>query len=362
MFADTTPPAQADRRFRRRWAAMRTIALVVCLAGLAQATGGAAQEVRDRARVTVRGTVVDAVTGEPVAGAVVVVVGADVRLESDDNGQFTITRIPVGFYKLELSHPGYHAFLDDFTVLGSGEFATAMDPIAYLADGLMTGITGVVRDAANGRPVVGATVWTAAAPQAAQTDGRGRFTFTRLYPGQHLVEFSHLAYESRADSIGVEYGRMSNIRVSLSADPVRLDPIEVSVERRDIVLEQAGFYDREAIGFGKFLDRDDLEKRPPGRVSDLFAGLAGVSLIAGPTGQRQVILNAGRYRREPCFPRVVLDDMIVGGGPLQPAQLDVLLMRSAIAGVEVYTTTAGIPIKYGGTGSSCGVIVIWTRR
>lgn len=155
---------------------------------------------------------------------------------------------------------------------------------------------------------------------------------------------------------------MSNIRVSLSADPVRLDPIEVSVERRDIVLEQAGFYDREAMGFGRFLDRDDLEKRPPGRVSDLFAGLAGVSLIAGPTGQRQVILNAGRYRREPCFPRVVLDDMIVGGGPLQPAQLDVLLMRSAIAGVEVYTTTAGIPIKYGGTGSSCGVIVIWTRR
>ena len=165
MFDDTTPPAQADRRTRRRGAAMRTVAPIVCLAGLAQATGGAAQEVRDRARVTVRGTVVDAVTGEPVAGVVVAVVGADVRLESDDNGQFTITRIPVGFYKLELSHPGYHTFLDNFTVLGSGEFATAMDPIAYLADGLMTGITGVVRDAANGRPVVGATVWTAARPR-----------------------------------------------------------------------------------------------------------------------------------------------------------------------------------------------------
>ena len=370
MFEGTTPPARPPRwrrrrhahRTLRRIAVLRAVAPLVCLAGVVWTPGSAAQEVRDRPLVTVRGTVVDAVTGEPLAGVVVVVAAADVRLESDDSGRFTITRIPVGAYKLELSHPGYRTFVDDFTVLGSGEFATAMEPVAYLEDGLMTGITGVVRDAVDGSAVVGATVWTAAAPQATETDGRGRFTFTRLYPGRHLVQFSHLGYATRADSIGVEYGRMSNIRVSLSADPVWLDPIEVSVERRDIVLEQAGFYHREAIGFGKFLDRDDIEKRPPGRMSDLFAGLAGVTLVAGPNGRRNVMLNAGRYRSAPCFPRVVLDDMIVGGGSSLPADLDILLTRSALAGVEVYTRTAGIPVKYGGTGSSCGVIVIWTRR
>jgi len=368
MFQGTTPPARAHRRWRLRLAqsaqrwfpALRAVAPLACAAGLAWAAGGAAQEVRDRPLVTVRGTVVDAVTGEPLAGVVVVVDGADVQLESDDNGRFTITRIPIGAYKLGISHPGYQAFVDDFTVLGSGEFATALQPIEFLEDGLMTGITGVVRDGVDGRPVAGASVWTAAAPQATQTDGRGRFTFTRLYPGQHLVRFSHLGYATRADSIAVEYGRMSNIRVLLSADPVRLDPIEVSVERRDIVLEQAGFYRREAIGFGQFLDRDDLEMRPPGNMSDLFTGLAGVTLVAGPTGQRHVMLSAGRNRR--CFPRVVLDDIVVGGGSSLPAELDVLLMRSAIAGVEVYTRTAGIPIQYGGTGSSCGLIMIWTRR
>ena len=332
------------------------------LPALAWATAGAAQEVRDRALVTVRGTVLDAVTGQPVAGVLVVVAGADVRIESDDAGRFTLSRIPVGAYKLELSHPGYRTSRDDFTVLASGEFATAMEPIEYLADGLLTGIIGVVRDGLDGSPVVGATVWTAAAPQATQTDGRGRFGFTRLYPGQHLVQFSHLGYVPRADSIGVEYGRMSNVRVALSVDPVRLDPIEVSVERRDIVLQDAGFYDREAMGFGKFLDRDDIEKRPPGKLSDLFAGLAGVTLVRDATGQQHVMLNAGLYKLWPCFSRVVLDDMFVGGGSRQPAELDILLARSAIAGVEVYTRTAGIPIKYGGNGSPCGVIVIWTRR
>ena len=343
--------------------ALGTVALLLCLPALAWATAGAAQEARDRALVTVRGTVVDAVTGQPVAGVLVVVAGADVRLESDDAGRFTLTRIPVGAYKLELSHPGYRTSLDDFTVLASGEFATAMEPIEYLADGLLTGIFGVVRDGVDGSPVVGATVWTAAAPQPTQTDGRGRFSFTRLYPAQHLVQFSHLGYVPRADSIGVEYGRMSNVRVALSVDPVRLDPIEVSVERRDIVLENAGFYYREAIGFGKFLDRDDIEKRPPGKMSDLFAGLAGVTLVRDPRspGQRHVMLSAGRDRG--CFPRVMLDDVMVGGGGwAEPAQLDVLLSRSALAGVEVYTRTAGIPSRWGGTLGACGVIVIWTRR
>ena len=339
------------------------MALLPCLAaGLAWPTDSAAQETRERPLVTVRGTVVDAVTGQPLPGVLVVVEGSNVRLESDEAGRFTITQIPAGTYKLELSHPGYRTSLDDFTVLASGDFALGMEPIEYLADGLMTGVFGVVRDGVDGSPVVGATIRTAAAPQPTQTDGRGRFMLTRLYPGQHLVEFSHLGYVTRADSIGVEYGRMSNVRVSLSADPVRLDPIEVSVERRDIVLQDAGFYNREAIGFGKFLDRDDIEKRPPGKMSDLFAGLAGVTMVRDPRspGQRHVMLNAGRDKG--CFPRVILDDVIVGGGSSQPAQLDVLLHRSALAGVEVYTRTAGIPSRYGGTGAACGLIAIWTRR
>ncbi len=333
------------------------------LPALAWATGSAAQEARDRPLVTVRGIVFDAVTGQPVAGVLVVVTGADVRLESDEAGRFTISRIPVGSYRLELSHPGYRTSRDDFTVLGGGEFATAMEPIEYLADGLLTGIIGVVRDGVDGSPVVGATIRTLAAPQPTQTDGRGRFSLTRLYPGQHHVQFSHLGYVTRADTIGVEYGRMSNVRVSLSVDPVRLDPIEVRVERRDIVLQDAGFYHREAMGFGKFLDRDDIEKRPPGKLSDLFAGLAGVTLVRDPRspGQKHVMLSAGRDRG--CFPRVMLDDVMVGGGGwAEPAQLDFLLSRNALAGVEVYTRTAGIPSRWGGTLGACGVIVIWTRR
>ncbi len=219
----------------------------------------------------------------------------------------------------------------------------------------------MVRDGLDGSPLVGATVWTAGAPHWTLTDERGRFSSSELYPGQHLVQFSYLGYVTRADTIRVEYGRLTNVRVSLSVDPVELDPIEVSVEKRQAVLQDEGFYERESKGFGRFLVREDIEKRAPGKMSDLFAGLPGVTLVRDPrTGQRYVMLGGGRFTD--CFPRVVLDNRIVGAGGDQPAQIDMLLSRDVVAGVEVYTRSAGVPMRYGGTGSACGVIMIWTGR
>ncbi len=342
---------------------MRAVALLVSLSALAWGTGSAAQEVRDEDLVAVKGTVIDVVTGQPLPGVLVVVEGADVQAESDDAGQFTLARIPVGAYKLELSRDGYRTSLHQFAVLNSGEFVTSMEPMDHSAEGLLTGIAGVVTDGVDGRPMVGATVWTADPSRWTRTDGRGRFSFTELDPGLHILQFSFLGYVTRADSIRVEYGRLTNARVSLSADPIQLDPIEVSVERREIALQDAGFYERKAMGFGKFVDREDIQKRAGGTLTDLFTGIPGVRFAQDPdTGRRYVMLSGGVGNFQDCFPRVMLDDNMVAPGGDQPAQLDVLLSRSAVAGVEVYTRSAGVPVRYSGLGSSCGVIVIWTRR
>ena len=340
------------------------MALLVSLPVLAWATGSAAQEAPDRSLVTVRGIVFDAVTGQPLAGVLVVVAGSNVRLESDDAGRFTITQIPAGTYRLELSRPGYRTSLDDFTVLASGEFATFLEPIGYLADGLMTGIFGVVRDGIDGSPVVGATIRTLASPQPTQTDGRGPFQLDEAVsrPTSRRVLSSGVRDQGRLDWCRV---REDEQRPRLALGRPRAAGSDRSQRRaaRHRPGERRDSTTARPMGFGKFLDRDDIEKRPPGKMSDLFAGLAGVTLVRDPRspGQRHVMLSAGRDRG--CFPRVMLDDVMVGGGGwAEPAQLDVLLSRSALAGVEVYTRTAGIPSRWGGTLGACGVIVIWTRR
>ncbi len=199
---------------------------------------------------------------------------------------------------------------------------------------------------------------------------RGRFALDDLAPGVHLVRFAQLGYATRTDTIAVQPGRVTNARVSLSADPVELDPIEVTVERREIALQAAGYYNRAAEGFGEFIDREEIENRRPSEMTDVFSRLPGVEIFADPDnplekyvvlrGGRQASLVSGPYRR--CFPRVVLDGLVINRGGDEPAQLDRLLDPAAVAGVEVFPTSSGVPAQYGGVGSSCGVILIWTRR
>ncbi len=344
-------------------------ALLLALTLLPAAGKAAAQELIWQ-EVTISGVVVDAVTGAPIQGVTVVLSGAGFRMQTDMYGRFTLSRIRVGSYQLALSHPGYQPSVGDFAVMRGGEFVTAMEPVNTSDDELLTGIIGVVSDGADGRPVGGATVRSATAGRGMITDPRGGFALNELSPGLHVVEFTQLGYVTRTDSIQVIPDRVTNVRVSLSADPVQLDPIEVTVERREIALQAVGFYRRQEEGFGDFIDRQEIEQRGPAQMTDLFSRLAGVELFADPGNalERYVVLRAGRqstftsgsYQR--CFPRVLLDGVVVNRGGDQPAMLDHLIDPAAVVGVEVFQSSSGVPAQYGGTGSSCGVIVIWTRR
>jgi hypothetical protein len=74
------------------------------------------------------------------------------------------------------------------------------------------------------------------------------------------------------------------------------------------------------------------------------------------------------FNSEPgrCFPAVWIDGQLVaegsaGPGGGGPAWIDQLIQPEQIAGIEVYNSTASIPVQYN-LFSACGVIVIWTRH
>ena len=344
--------------------------------------------------VSITGQVVDGVSGDPIPGVAVTFAprGSDpqpgLELETDSAGQFTVPSIAVGSYRLELAHPLYNPAVGDFTVMRAGGFVTTMQPVVHGDGELLTGIVGVLTDAQAGDLLSGVSVRTGQEETGAFTDMRGEFLFDQLVPGQHVLEFSMIGYAPRADTIRVTAGRVTNVRVSLSLDPVALEPIEVSVERREVKLQKVGFYHRRHTGFGKYIDRQDIEDRGPMEVTDLFSGMPGVEIFTHPTSAlgKFVVLRAGRlpwpsrtlteeqirereerfkhfqppeYNR--CFPAVYIDDLLSHPGGEDPARLDDLLVPSAIAGIEVYPSTTGLPPKYQATGARCGVIVIWTR-
>lgn len=340
--------------------------------------------------VTIDGRVVDAVTGEPIAGVRVVVRGSgagpagDLRVETDTDGQFQLIGIRTGEYRLELSHEDYNPAVGEFTVMRPGNFVTSMQPLGHGSDELMTGIIGVVRDRNSGALISGVHVAMGDGRQGVMSDLRGEFVLDRLIGGQHVVEFSMIGYAPRADTIRVMQGRVTTVEVSLSVDPVQLDPIEVSVERREIVLQRRGFYHRQKTGFGKFIDREEIEMRGPSEMTDLFSGMAGVELYPDPLNQleRWIVLRSGRHMTmqprtlaeddpgpgaatdiyERCFPRIYIDGIVAHRGGDEPARLDTFVDPGVVAGVEVYASVSGLPPEYQGHGTFCGTILIWTRR
>lgn len=335
--------------------------LAVSAVVLASAEGASAQQ-PGAERVSITGTVVDALTGAPIPNVTALLHGPGFRLQTDAAGRFTFNRVPVGDYRLELSHPGYQTSVGDFAVMRAGEFVAELLPVAAADDELVTGVVGVLSDAEGGGSIPRAAVRVLGADAGTLTDQRGEFSLTDVSAGTLAVEFSALGYVTRTDTVRVMPGRVTNVRVGLSADPVRLDPIEVSVERRELALQDLGFYNREAEGFGEFIDRETIEQRAPVQMSDLFRRIVGAEVRSGADGpfQRFVMLRGGRS--EGCFPRVVLDGIVVHPGGDEAAAIDDLIDPEAVSGIEVYPSSTGVPMQYSGTDASCGVILIWTRR
>lgn len=360
---------RASARIRRsgrpgRKGVLAAVFLPVALAVLSSHSVADAQEHPPEGDlVTITGTVVDAVTRQPIESVIARLSGTGFIAETDIAGRFTLSNIRAGSYRLSLSHPGYHPSVGDFSIMRSGEFETSMRPVYQgIRDELMTGIVGVVSDNRGDKPIDRASVYIEQGGRGARTDTRGRFVIDDLMPGLKAVRFGALGYVTRTELIEVEPDRVTNVRLSLSADPVELDPITVTVERREIVLQDVGFYGREAEGFGEFIDREEIENRVPGEMTDLFTRIPGADLRTDGWNplEKYVILRGGRA--EGCFPRVVLDGVVVSGGGDVPVGLDQMIDPQSVAGVEVYVSSTGVPVQYAGTGASCGLIVIWTRR
>ncbi len=68
-----------------------------------------------------------------------------------------------------------------------------------------------------------------------------------------------------------------------------------------------------------------------------------------------------------CEPRLYVDGILISQPKPRNAESssgtypDLTVDVNEIAGIEVHTRFTGIPLAYGGTQGSCGVILIWTK-
>jgi hypothetical protein len=228
--------------------------------------------------------------------------------------------------------------------------------IGQEGDASKGGVKGTVRDS-SGRAIIGVQVSLPGASVRIETDGNGQFQLAKVRPGMLTMRFLRLGYRPDTVSLLVIAGRIVPLDVTLSMLPRQLSPVVVQ-GRSDLTGWRRDYYQRRDLGGGHFITRDDIDKRNPGYVTDMFRVIPGVQIRPG----QGVIRNQVRFRGNAvCAPLTWLD-----GAPLAAGEFDLdgIVPRS-IEAIEIYTGST-VPPRFAvapGIGPrTCGAIIIWSRE
>jgi hypothetical protein len=230
-------------------------------------------------------------------------------------------------------------------------------------------VQGRAVDALSGNPVSDVSVRIDADGKqfgTTVTDSAGRFTLRAASGGSYRLTTSHIAFAPVEATVDVGSGAMVEVLLRLSVQPTELPAIEVVARGRapDASLERAGFYDREAAGFGVFRTPEDVEKRRLFAASDLFLSTSGVRVEYA--GMRGKDIRMTRGEDPNCSPRILIDNVIVRPGGRQSSAgdppLDGLISAQDILAVEIYRSPSETPQEFMAQGLTCGVVAFWTKR
>jgi hypothetical protein len=217
-------------------------------------------------------------------------------------------------------------------------------------------VTGRVTDRSSGAALASVRLVFTAADSAVQrtwavsSDSTGGFAVDDLPLGTYELRADALAFAELTHTLVLDERGSVDLQVAMAPAALEMEPIVVSATRLGW-LEEVGFYERRARGLGYTLSREEIEARSPYAVSDLFYGIPGADVISERTGQTPAYVTL----RGRCVPQVVLD-----GAPFSnPIPVDQILSVSELEALEVYQGSSG-PIR--SSTSSCGTIMLWTRR
>jgi hypothetical protein len=241
-------------------------------------------------------------------------------------------------------------------------------------------VEGRLLDADSGEPVVGGIVildtGEGNAVQHVLSDASGYFDLRVRRPGTYLLRALRVGYgTAEGGPFALAAGETLEVDFMLEAQPTALEEVTVVAERRVRRLERGGFYFRQRMGFGRFLTREQIERRRPIHFTDLLRGLPGVRLVPAGTGW-EVMMRGTSSARGNCIPSIIMNGMLlrsaqVVSSPNSLAQLDQSFglvglddffpTTEWIEAIEVYASSHGLPAQYTGMMSPCGAILIWTR-
>jgi len=209
-------------------------------------------------------------------------------------------------------------------------------------------IDGIVTDT-NVVSLGNATISMLGSALRVATGDNGRFRIVDVQPGNYVLSVRHIGYASLAVALSIAAG--DTARPSLTMRPIVAALDTMISSAKTLPARMSEFDYRRKLGFGHFISGEEIEKRNEVFLADLIRTVLSVTIAE--KGFRQVAVNT----RAGCAFQIYLDGLAI---PLTPDLRDLPSPRE-LAGIEIYSGPATIPVQYRYGNASCGVILIWTK-
>jgi outer membrane receptor protein involved in Fe transport len=116
----------------------------------------------------------------------------------------------------------------------------------------------------------------------------------------------------------------------------------------------AEFWERRARGFGKFVTRDEIEKKGASRFVDVVRSVSGLSIMTY-RGRQEIRFRGAAIGSANCPPQYWVD-----GIPLERGSAEEFTPENVEA-IELYASPATTPPQFSTRSPTCGTVVIWSR-
>ena len=214
-------------------------------------------------------------------------------------------------------------------------------------------VRGVVIRASDRKPIEGARLSLEGTEFVVKSDKKGKFKFPKVAAGSYILRAEVEGFPpatstlllAKDDRLDVEFQVGPNDAVTLPELSVTSDAPSISPIPE--------FNRRATSGRGRFITREEIEKRQPATLMDLMRAIPGVHVVC-PQTERVCGLQMGRSNNR-CGPAYFMDGLPTNSNVLwttPPADVEAM---------EIYAGPSETPPELEGLRSGCGAVVIWTR-
>ena len=227
-------------------------------------------------------------------------------------------------------------------------------------------IRGTVVNRTTGIAVPGASMLllneTGQVQKMAITDAEGGYSIIAPAPGRYSFRVDAPGYGRHDEpQFTVLAGRTLELEIRVW-DLTELEPVEVVAESTTFApgpLE--GFYERRDRARGQYVTRQQIEMMGVNRFTDILRMTPTVDIVSRGGTQYTIRIKGTTRAGRDCAPLLWVDNVRWGTVDLDGEGPDREILPIDVEAVEVYRPSA-VPIEFSGFDSSCGAVVVWTRR